>query len=99
MENLFRSRRRFSVLELTENIFYWIVGSDKYCEEVSNDEEKVIAILKIWGIYKGGYAKNTIKETHNLTEQGFDKLKNKEWYGIKITISDEDGSLSWDFPA
>ncbi len=51
-----------------------------------------------WNIYKGGEKEEEIRATHNLSEEDYQKIAEKQWYGLTITFEDDE-SLSWNFPS
>ena len=98
MVNLEGQPITFSAGEINENLFYWISGIACYESILCTATERVIAILKVWGIYSGGFSEDMVKDNHDLSSDDFDKLAAKEWYGLTITLEDDD-TITWDFPA
>ncbi len=85
---------KFSTSEISDNTAYWLFGLDCFESDLSEKSELVIAILKIWGVYKGGKEKKAIIKKHNLTDKYFDIIANKSWSNINI-IFDEEDNMHW----
>lgn len=90
--------RKYSTAEISENTFYFLFGSDFYEPTQSTPEERVIAYLTIWGIYRGGQSEAEIKRRHDLNTAGFGKIAAKDVYNLEITIEDND-KITWNFSA
>jgi hypothetical protein len=86
---------KFSTSEISDNTAYWIFGLDCFEPNLSERSELVIAMLKIWGVYRRGKDKKAIMEIHNLTEEYFDIIADKSWSNINIKFDEED-NMYWD---
>lgn len=86
----------YPLSEINENTAMWLLGSCNYIEEDSTPEERVIALLKVWGIYQGGTVLSDILLNHNLQSNEFYVLASKEWNYIIINIDDNE-NISWTF--
>ncbi|MDR1878127.1 MAG: hypothetical protein LBQ64_01010 [Bacteroidales bacterium] len=81
--------------EMSENTAFWVFGLDCFDIKLSEQYELVSAMLKVWGVYKGGDSADTVKSLHNLSDQNFDIIAAKTWKTITINISEDESSLSW----
>ena len=97
VQNLEGKDVTFSAEEIGQSEFSFFFGLPCAKEEVSSDSQKVITILKIWGIYRGGISPEQIMILHNLSDIDFRKLANRQYFGGKITIED-DGVIVWNLP-
>lgn len=86
----------YSFDEINENTAMWLLGSCNYIEEDSTPAERVVALLKVWGIYRGGLEMSDILLNHQLQEENFLILASKEWNYIIINI-DNNENISWTF--
>lgn len=86
---------KFSTSEISDNTAYWVFGLDCFDPKLTERSELVIAMLKIWGVYRGGKDKKAIMEIHNLTEEYFDIIADKSWSNINIKFDEED-NMYWD---
>lgn len=97
VDNLDDKKQTFSVGEINEGLFLFYFGLECVNEYKLTDEEKIVTILKIWGIYRGGLNKERIMKLHNLNKEQFNLLAKKDYWGLKIKI-DENGKIHWNFP-
>jgi len=77
-----------------DEMLYW-VG-----EPTSNvsDERKAIVHLMIFGIYQGGTTAGAIQENHNLTEDNYNSLINRNFTEeFQLDYDDETYEMSWVF--
>jgi hypothetical protein len=89
--------QKFSVGEINETTFDYIFGYHDILMEELKQEDIVIGILKIWGLYQGGITQIQIMKNHNLSKEDFANLVSKKWYGLIIDIDDY-GTIYWQFP-
>lgn len=87
----------FSVGEINEALFSFFFGLECAKDYNLTAEEKVVTILKIWGIYRGGITKKRIMELHNLEDEQFARLTKKDYWNLRIEI-DDDEKIHWYFP-
>lgn len=97
VENLDGKQVTFSVEEISQAEFSFFFGLPCAKEEKIDDTRKAITILKIWGICRGGLNVEKIKKLHYLSDEDFNKLINRKYFGLKITIQN-DGRIIWKFP-
>jgi len=85
---------KFSTSEISDNTAYWVFGLDCFEPDLSERSEQVIAMLKIWGVYRGGKDKKSILKTNNLSERDYNIIADKLWNEIKIEY-DEGYNMHW----
>ncbi len=94
--NLLEDMLTYSLAEISENTAMWLLGSCNYIKRDSTEEERVVALLKVWELYCGGTEKSEIMAIHNLQDNEFEVLANKEWNYILININDDE-EINWLF--
>lgn len=67
VEALDGTSNEFSAEEINQKAFSFFFGMPCAKEEKIEDAEKLITILKIWGIYRGGLNIKTIMKIHNMS--------------------------------
>jgi hypothetical protein len=87
----------FSAEEIKQSEFSFFYGLPCANDEIIEDTRKVITILKIWGIYRGGLNKEAIQKLHYLSDSDYNILVERKYFGGKIQIND-DGEIKWYFP-
>ncbi|HOS16814.1 MAG TPA: hypothetical protein PKX15_07395 [Bacteroidales bacterium] len=86
----------FSTEEISQNTALWVFEIDDcFDSSLSEEYELVIAMLKIWRVFKGGVNRETVQNLHNLSDSDFDTIVNRNWNEIKINI-DENNNFIWD---
>lgn len=86
----------FSTEEISQNTALWIFGIDDcFDSSLSEEYELVIAMLKIWRVFKGGVNRETVQNSHNLSDANFEDIVNRNWNEIIINI-DENNNFIWD---
>lgn len=85
----------FSATEIKETEFSFFFGLPFANDEKVEDARKVITILKIWGIYRGGQNAESLKKLHNLSDKDYKKLYRRQYFEGKITIQDN-GLNTWE---
>jgi hypothetical protein len=88
-------RRKLTSNMISADQFRFFVG-EEYDSSLT-DLEKVKAILICWGIYKGGKDQSELEDLHYMDSSDFDKLMNKDYLGLLLTIDDETGEYTWSF--
>ena len=86
---------KFTTSEIDENTAFWIFGLDCFDSNVSSPAKLVAAMLKIWGLYRGGNCKKSIMKLHNLNEEQFDMIVKKVWKTIIVKFDEQD-NMYWD---
>ena len=94
--------RRFTRNDISANALAWLSEICDYNETSLTTVNKVVAQLKVWGVYLGGNSVTEIISLHNLTAERFNAIATKSWDKITIKIEedeDEDGTihLDWTF--
>ncbi|MBO7491224.1 MAG: hypothetical protein J6T59_02160 [Bacteroidales bacterium] len=94
-ENLVGDEVTFYASEIPEDIFLYVFGYDKTDSDLLSKEDVIIAILKIWGVFKSGGT--DVLANHNLSEAQGDILFESTWQSIILEISDDETEYSWTF--
>ena len=97
VENLDGKLITFSAEEIGQAEFSFFFGLPCAKEEKIDEVQKVITILKIWGIYRGGQNKEVIKKNHFLSEDDYKTLVSRYYFGGQIIIEDDD-TIIWKLP-
>jgi|SRR5690606_18174661 len=97
IEDLDGKRNTFSTEEISQAEFSFFFGMPCANDEKVEDSRKLITILKIWGLYRGGYNVETIMKLHYLTPDDVKKLITRRYYGGTIIVED-DGTITWKLP-
>jgi hypothetical protein len=92
--NLDGERVSFSSAEISQETFLYVVGMDCANPKELDSAKIAAAILKIWGVYRGGMNADSIRKRHCLSTKQFDRLVQKKFAGMTLTVND-DGSLTW----
>lgn len=87
----------FSTEEISQAKFSFFFGLPCANDEKIEEVQKVITILKIWGIYRGGLNEESVKKFHFLSTDDYKRLSMRKYYGGKICIEDDD-TISWNLP-
>lgn len=87
----------FTMPAISEDAFYYVFGMDEMQAQNLSDLEKATAILKVWGLYRGGSSVEELKRRHYLNDSDFDQLIRRQVNGLEIFLED-DGSIQWIFP-
>jgi hypothetical protein len=94
VSNLDGDRVTFSAEEISQAAFQAIFGMEIGEREPSKPVDIVVALLKIWGVYRGGVSEEAIRKYHDLTPEIFGRLASKRIEGLTLTI-DDDRKLKW----
>lgn len=97
VENLDGKDITFSAEEISQAEFSFFFGLPCANDERIDDVQKVITVLKIWGIYRGGANAEMIKKLHYLSDVDYRKLAPRQYFGGHIRIED-DGTIRWRLP-
>lgn len=92
--NTIGEKIKFSTSEISDNVAYWFFGIDCFDNTLSKKSDIVIAMLKIWGVYKGGKTQIAICKIHNLSDKYFNIIADKTWKTINIKFDEKD-NLFW----
>jgi hypothetical protein len=84
----------YSSSEISESEFSYYYGLPCANSELLTDTQKIVTILKIWGLYRGGFTIEEIKKTHNIPDPIFKKLIRRKYFSGSITI-EEKGEIIW----
>lgn len=87
----------YSTQEISEAQFAFFFGLPCGKDEKIDKVDKVIAVLKIWGIYRGGLNAETIKKLHFLSDDDYGKLAERNYFGGSIIVED-DRTIRWNLP-
>ena len=96
--NLDEVKTTFSAGEINEDLFDFFFGLNCPTFSDLDETDRCVAVFKIWGVYlKGGVNKPEILLLYNLTEPQFQKIINKDYIDVQITI-DDNLNYTWVFP-
>ena len=90
-------RKKFTTNEIPQNVALWLFGMDCcFDPTLSEKYELVSAMLKVWGVFKGGDNKDTIMDFHEMEPYVFEAIAERQWTEITITLNEENQILHWD---
>lgn len=97
VEDLDGRKNTFSAEEIRQAEFSYFFGMPCSNDEKVDDARKLITILKIWGIYRGGFNVEMIMKLHFLTPDDTKKLISRRYFGGTIIVEDN-GAIIWKLP-
>lgn len=92
--NLEGERVTFSAGEISGDLFQYLFGAPGATMEGVQPASAVVALLKMWGIYRGGVGEDAVRKHHALSADMFGRLAKRNFKRIKLTVA-EDGQLKW----
>jgi len=94
VQNLERERVTFSAGEVSEDLFQYLFGFANEGAAKLKPVAIVVALLKIWGIYRGGDSEEAVRNQHALSADVFGRLAKRKFGGLKLAVAN-DGKLKW----